>query len=180
MAPTAEIKGSRKVSLLPLSPLWSKRLAVALCLFPAATLLAACSGEPQSFARYISEICSTSLRSSHRDAAFLAENASAMRKMMIDMHIQPSGDADKDFVSIMTPHHQGAIAMARAELRYGRNEQLKRLAQEIIITQQEEIAAMRLALGQAPSPPVPSPDRVSSAREMDSTFSHRLPSFKEP
>jgi uncharacterized protein (DUF305 family) len=47
---------------------------------------------------------------------------------------------------MMIPHHQGAIDMALAELRYGRNERLKRLAQEIIIEQQQEIAVMRLAL----------------------------------
>ena len=48
---------------------------------------------------------------------------------------------------MMIPHHQGAIDMARAELRYGHNEQLRRIAQEIIVDQQQEIAAMRLALG---------------------------------
>jgi uncharacterized protein (DUF305 family) len=38
--------------------------------------------------------------------------------------------------------------MAQAELRHGRNEQLRRLAQEIIVEQTQEIATMRLALGQ--------------------------------
>jgi uncharacterized protein (DUF305 family) len=80
-----------------------------------------------------------------------------MTKMMIDMGIRPSGDVDKDFVSMMTPHHQGAIEMAQAELRYGHNELLRRMAQEIIVTQQQEIAAMRLALGQPLAPNVPSP-----------------------
>jgi hypothetical protein len=50
--------------------------------------------------------------------------------------------------------------MAIAVLRYGRNAQIKRLAQEIIVTQQQEIAAMRLALGQPLPPSVPSPDQV--------------------
>jgi Domain of unknown function (DUF305) len=72
-----------------------------------------------------------------------------------------SGDVDDDFVSMMTPHHQGAIKMAQAELRYGHNKQLRRLAQEIIVTQQEEIAAMRLALGQPLPPSVPPPDQLS-------------------
>ena len=49
---------------------------------------------------------------------------------------------------MMIPHHQGAIDMAVAELRYGKNEQLRRIAQEIIVDQQQEIAAMRLALGE--------------------------------
>jgi hypothetical protein len=45
-----------------------------------------------------------------------------MTKMMIDMGIRPSGDVDTDFVAMMVPHHQGAIEMAQAELRHGRNE----------------------------------------------------------
>ena len=87
-----------------------------------------------------------------------------MTKMMIDMGIRPSGDVDKDFVAMMTPHHQGAIDMAMAELRYGHNERLRRMAQEIIITQQQEIAAMRLAVNQPIPPSVPSPEQPSSAQ----------------
>ena len=58
---------------------------------------------------------------------------------------------------MMVPHHQGAIDMAQALLRHGKNEQLKRLAQEIIVTQQQEITAMRLAVGDKLPPSVPSP-----------------------
>jgi hypothetical protein len=102
-----------------------------------------------------------------------------MRKMMIDMRIRPSGDVDKDFVSMMAPHHQGAIAMARAELRYGNNETLRRLAQEIIITQQEEIAAMRIALGQ-PLPLSAAPDQISTAGEIESNLNQPISPVKEP
>jgi len=84
------------------------------------------------------------------EAPFMADNKTAMAKMMAAMDVAPSGDVDADFVAMMVPHHQGAIDMAQAELRYGRNEQLRRLAQEIIVTQKEEIAAMRLAIGQHP------------------------------
>ena len=84
------------------------------------------------------------------EAPFMADNKTAMAKMMAGMDVKPSGDVDADFVAMMVPHHQGAIDMAQAELRYGRNEQLRRLAQEIIVTQQEEIAAMRVAIGQHP------------------------------
>ena len=80
------------------------------------------------------------------NSAFHAENDAAMERMMDAMHVQPSGNVDRDFVAMMAPHHQGAIDMAQAEIRYGRNEQLRRLAQEIIITQQQEIAAMKLAV----------------------------------
>jgi uncharacterized protein (DUF305 family) len=91
------------------------------------------------------------------EAPFLAENDAAMSKMMSDMTVKPTGDVDHDFVAMMVPHHQGAIDMAKAVLRYGKNEQLRRLAQEIIVTQQQEIVAMRLALGQPLPPSVPSP-----------------------
>ena len=77
---------------------------------------------------------------------FLKENETAMSRMMDGMEAKPSGDVDKDFVNMMIPHHQGAIDMAMAELRYGHNERLRRIAQEIIVEQQQEIAAMRLAV----------------------------------
>jgi hypothetical protein len=89
---------------------------------------------------------------SSAERAFMAENDAAMSKMMADMTIKPSGDIDKDFVAMMVPHHQGAIDMAQTELRYGHNEQLRRIAQEIIVGQLQEIAAMKLAIGE-PLPP---------------------------
>jgi ABC-type uncharacterized transport system involved in gliding motility auxiliary subunit len=145
-------------------------------LLAAALSLTACFEQPQSLADYISAICSTPFRSSSaEEAPFLAENVSAMTKMMIDMGIRPSGDVDTDFAAIMTPHHQGAIAMARAELRHGHNEQLRRMAQEIIVTQQQEIVAMRLALGQPPLPESSPPNQASLAEPIDSTSAHQLP-----
>ncbi len=104
-----------------------------------------------------------SLAASPVEAPFLAENDAAMKTMMAAMTITPSGDVDTDFVAMMVPHHQGAIDMAQAELRYGHNEQLRRIAQEIIVTQRQEIVAMRLALGQPLSPSGSSPAPPSSA-----------------
>jgi uncharacterized protein (DUF305 family) len=92
---------------------------------------------------------------------FLAENDAAMAKMMQGMAEKPSGDVDRDFVMMMTAHHQGAIDMATALLRHGHNEQLKRLAQEIIVTQQQEIAAMKLAIGDPLPPSTPAPTEPS-------------------
>jgi hypothetical protein len=124
-------------------------LAALLTPFLAAGLLVACSGEPASLASYIAAICSTRFRSAPAtEAPYLADNVAAMTKMMIDMGIRPSGDVDADFVAMMVPHHQGAIEMSRAELRYGHNEPLKRMAQGIIVTQSQEIAAMHLVLSQ--------------------------------
>jgi uncharacterized protein (DUF305 family) len=95
---------------------------------------------------------------------FLRANDTAMTKMMNDMAIKPSGDVDKDFVDMMVPHHQGAIDMAVLELRYGHNERLKALAQEIIVTQQQEIAAMRLAVGETLPPSKSSPVDAAAAQ----------------
>jgi uncharacterized protein (DUF305 family) len=92
-----------------------------------------------------------------QDSPFLTENTAAMEKMMADMAVRPTGDIDADFTAMMIPHHQGAIDMAVAYLRYGQNAQLRRLAQEIVVEQQQEIAAMRLALGQRLPPSAPAP-----------------------
>jgi hypothetical protein len=94
------------------------------------------------------------------EAPFLSENGAAMDRMMVGMAAKPTGDVDADFAAMMIPHHQGAIDMAIAELRYGKNEQLRRIAQEIVVDQQQEIAAMRLALGQTPPISGPAPTQV--------------------
>ena len=60
--------------------------------------------------------------------------------------VEPSGNQDADFVNLMLPHHQGAIDMARAELLYGNDPQMRRLAQEIITDQESEIQLMQLWL----------------------------------
>src|ERR1700746_2974544 len=105
-----------------------------------------------------------SLRPSVDEAPFLKANDAAMTKMMNDMAIKPSGDIDRDFVAMMSPHHQGAIDMAISELRYGRNEQLRRIAQEIIVDQMQEIAAMNIAIGKpaTDSPPAPTQQQPAS------------------
>lgn len=96
---------------------------------------------------------------------FAAENEAAMTRMMDGMAVQPSGNIDQDFAAMMIPHHQGAIDMAMAELRYGRNEQLRRIAQEIVVEQLQEIAAMRLALGQPLPPSAPAPTQPAIANQ---------------
>jgi uncharacterized protein (DUF305 family) len=72
----------------------------------------------------------------------------AMRRMHGAMAIQPSGNPDRDFAAMMIPHHQGAIDMAKAELQFGKDERLRRLAQGIIVEQNQEIAAMRAILAE--------------------------------
>jgi len=97
-----------------------------------------------------------------REEGFTAENDAAMRSMMAGMHIRPSGDADRDFATMMIAHHQGAIDMAKAELRYGTNEQLRRIAQEIVVDQIAEIAAMHVAVGDRPLPPRAAPTAMAT------------------
>ena len=92
---------------------------------------------------------------------FMAENEAAMTKMMDGMTVKPSGNIDEDFAAMMIPHHQGAIDMAMSELRYGKNVQLRRIAQEIVVEQLQEIAAMRLALGQPLPPSEPAPTQAT-------------------
>ena len=103
-----------------------------------------------------------------------------MRQMMTAMDGTPTGDVDADFAAMMIPHHQGAIAMAQAELKAGRNEQLRRLAQEIIITQQQEIAVMRLALTRGSQPEAgpgaaSSPSRTSNGADEATGTGSALP-----
>jgi hypothetical protein len=109
---------------------------------------------------------STPLAASTPAEQFMAENDAAMARMHAAMEIPPTGDIDRDFVAMMIPHHQGGIDMAVAVLRYSQNDQIRRLAQEIIVEQQEEIAAMRLAIGEplpasGPAPTNPGPARPS-------------------
>ncbi len=118
---------------------------------------------PSSLLFMAGVVCAAaSMSASLADAPFLIENNTAMAKMMAAMDVKPTGGADKDFAAAMVPHHQGAVDMSITMLRYGHDEQLKRLAQEVIVTQQQEIAVMQVALGQplpasAPAPTQPAP-----------------------
>jgi hypothetical protein len=154
--------------------------ALAIGAIAATAFLTVSAARPQSLADYISAICAKAFGSAPAaEAPYLAENVSAMSKMMIDMGIRPSGDVDADFVAMMVPHHQGAIEMARAELRYGRNEPLRRMAQGIVVTQSQEITAMHLALGRPVPPAVPSPDQIAPATPRDSMSSDATQPVKE-
>lgn len=92
--------------------------------------------------------------SGSRDDTFMSMMDDAMRRMDSGMAVAPTGDPDRDFARMMIPHHQGAIDMALAELRFGKDERLRRLAQGIIVSQGQEIALMQSILdGKAPSRP---------------------------
>jgi uncharacterized protein (DUF305 family) len=78
-----------------------------------------------------------------------AELIAGMDKMHAAMvSVERSGYSDVDFVRLMLPHHQAAIDMAKTQLLYGKDPQMRRLAQEIITDQQSEIELMQLWLKQ--------------------------------
>lgn len=86
-----------------------------------------------------------------------------------------TGNPDVDFAVMMIPHHEGAIEMAKVELQYGTDSRLRRLAQEIIVTQQSEIALMQLTLEYLSPEKASSPHRApSSSTYLSSSNSQSL------
>ena len=122
------------------------------------------------------------------DPAFEQEMMESMSKMDQEMGSAPmSGDPNHDFSAMMIPHHQGAIDMAKTFLLHGQDAALRRLAQESIVTQQQEIQVMQLRLatlspggGNAPTQkkqdaaaplPVSEKDRVYTGDQTSNTVS---------
>lgn len=66
----------------------------------------------------------------------------ANERMHQEMMIQFTGDADKDFIAGMIPHHRGAVDMAAILLEYGKNPRVRELAEQIIREQEKEIILM--------------------------------------
>ena len=87
-----------------------------------------------------------------RAMSFMHAMKDSMERMDTGMKSSPmNGDVDHDFATMMMPHHQGAIDMAKAELLYGKDPVMRRLAEEIVVDQQSEIQAMQLWLSKQPT-----------------------------
>ena len=67
----------------------------------------------------------------------------ANMKMHAAMTVPFTGDPDVDFVRSMIPHHQGAVDMAKIELEYGKDPEMRDLAETIIKAQDDEIVIMK-------------------------------------
>jgi len=87
-----------------------------------------------------------------RAMSFMHAMKDSMERMDDGMKSGPmNGGVDHDFATMMMPHHQGAIDMAKAELLYGKDPVMRRLAEEIVVDQQSEIQAMQLWLSKQPT-----------------------------
>lgn len=64
-------------------------------------------------------------------------------QMHKDMTVEYSGNADVDFVKGMIAHHQGAVDMAKVQLEYGKDPEMRKLAENIISSQEVEIKEMK-------------------------------------
>jgi uncharacterized protein (DUF305 family) len=65
------------------------------------------------------------------------------QKMHNGMDITFTGNADIDFVRGMIAHHQGAVDMAKTVIAFGKDPQIRKLAEEIVKAQESEIALMQ-------------------------------------
>ena len=130
--------------ILMLHPSVRKRL---MSLATTISILAApvASAQDQTNARHVGAAAIDS-----GEQHFIIESELAISTMTLGLTADPTGDVDRDFVALMMAHHQGGIDMARAELKYGHNEQLRRLAQSIIAEREQEMSAMRGAVGETP------------------------------
>lgn len=82
-------------------------------------------------------------KASTKDTAATKAYRAANDKMHKDMNIRFSNDPDVDFIRGMIPHHRGAIDMAKVVMQYGKNEQTRKWATDIIREQEREIKEMQ-------------------------------------
>lgn len=65
----------------------------------------------------------------------------SMMKDMKEMQgMKPSGNMDRDFAMMMRQHHMQAVKMGEHELKHGKDQKMRDMAQKIIDSQKKEIA----------------------------------------
>ena len=107
-------------------------------------LLAAFALAPQADAQHAGHTPAVPQKYGADFTRFAGEMSVGMERMMRDMHAPGyTGNPDIDFLTMMIPHHEGAVEMARLVLIHGRDPATRRLAEDIIASQTVEIEAMR-------------------------------------
>ncbi len=77
------------------------------------------------------------------EAAYLQTYNKIYQTMITQMEAaKPTGNIERDFLTEMIPHHMAAIEMGKNILRYTQNPQLRTIVQNIIVTQQRQVAEM--------------------------------------
>jgi uncharacterized protein (DUF305 family) len=115
---------------------------ISLAMIFSISALSVARAQDQTIARDVGAMTANS-----EEQEFFIDSDQAVSEMLLEMPVDPSGDVDRDFVAMMVPHAQGAIDVARAELKYGHSEYLRRLAQSIIGERESEISGMRSGIG---------------------------------
>jgi uncharacterized protein (DUF305 family) len=116
-------------------------LAASLSVSATSFALAQDPGEAQHFRTPVND---------RGERQFLFAKDVAVSEMAQASLTRPSGDVDRDFVGMMAARDQATTELARAELLYGHNDEIRRLAQRIVVQQQHDIAAMKQAVGDTP------------------------------
>jgi uncharacterized protein (DUF305 family) len=122
------------------------RVAVFGLMLSAAPALAQHSGAEQSGGGHRTKDHGAAKAASPVTQAFERVN----ERMHKDMALALTGDADHDFAQSMIPHHQGAIDMARIVLEHGKDPEIRKLAQDVIAAQEQEIAELKQWLARHP------------------------------
>lgn len=129
-------------------------LAAAIALAPAAAFAQASNSGTMPTGDNMGQMPMTQSGMAHSGTAHgtAADKAldAANQRMMGAMDVKPTGNPDRDFVRMMIAHHQGAIDMAKVELKYGKDPEIRRLATAIVVAQEKEIAEMKAWLAKHP------------------------------